>query len=497
MKFRAVRASAVGAVDAVIVPLGSDGRAPSGLPRSVKTVVDRVAKAQVGAGRPYGVTTHHGEPIIIVVGAGKAADYDAERARNIAAAGVKSLWRSKVKRLAVFIAPNGLGEERAAQAAVEGVLYAMWRPEVHRTRAEERRLPPIDTVLLVTEKAVARALERGEAVGDAVNLQRRLANEPANRMTPTILANEARAAAKEAGVQIEVLDVDRCRALGMGSYLSVAQGSHEPPRFIVMRYHGRSRAKKNGNGARRGARSYDVAFVGKGITFDSGGISIKPADNMHHMKADMTGAASVIAALAAIGRLKPNVNVLGVAPCTENLPGGGATKPGDVFTSMSGKTVEVINTDAEGRLVLIDGITYAQREGATRVVDIATLTGAVSVALGPYFTGLFGKPDAFVETVRDVAAAAGDRVWPLPLTDEYKDEIKGEVADIRNSAGREGGAIKAAAFLWAVVEGDTEWAHLDIASVDWSDKDRAYAPRGPQGPAVRTLVALAESLAIE
>jgi leucyl aminopeptidase len=493
MKFRAVRASAVGAVDAIIVPLRSDGSAPAGLPRPVKTIVDRLAKGQAGAGRPYGVTTHHGEPMVVVVGAGRAADYDAERARNIAAAGVKSLWRSNAKRLAVFISPDGLGEDRAVQAAVEGVVYAMWRPEVHRTRPEERRLPPLDTVLLVTEKAVATALERGRAVGEAVNLQRRLANEPANRMTPTNLANEARAAAKEAGVQIEVLDVEKCRALGMGSYLSVAQGSHEPPRFIVMRYHGRSRAKKNGNGAGR----YDVAFVGKGITFDSGGISIKPADNMHQMKADMTGAASVIAALAAIGRLKPNVNVLGVAPCTENLPGGGATKPGDVFTSMSGKTVEVINTDAEGRLVLIDGITYAQREGARRVVDIATLTGAISVAIGPYFTGLFGKPDSFVETVRGVAAAAGDRVWPMPLTDEYKDEIKGEVADIRNSAGREGGAIKAAAFLWSVVEGATEWAHLDIASVDWSDKDRPYSPRGPQGPAVRTLVALAESLAVE
>jgi len=461
----------------------------------VKTVVDRVAKEQAGAGRPYGVTSHHGDPLIVVVGAGRAADYDAERARNIAAAGVKSLWRSNVRKLVVFIAPNGLGEERAVQSAVEGVVYAMWRPEVHRTRAEERRLPPLDSVLLVTAKTVAKAIERGEAVGEAVNLQRRLANEQANKMTPTILANEARTAAKEAGVQIEVLDVDRCRALGMGSYLSVAQGSHEPPRFIVMRYHGRTGTKKSGNGAGRGARSYDVAFVGKGITFDSGGISIKPADNMHQMKADMTGAASVIAALAAIGRLKPNVNVLGVAPCTENLPGGGATKPGDVFTSMSGKTVEVTNTDAEGRLVLIDGITYAQREGARRVVDIATLTGAVSVALGPYFTGLFGKPDAFVETVRDVAGAAGDRVWPMPLTDEYKDEIKGEVADLRNSAGREGGAIKAAAFLWAAVEDGTEWAHLDIASVDWSDKDRTYSPRGPQGPAVRTLVALAESLA--
>jgi len=490
MKFRAVRASALGQVDAIIVPLGSDGGVPAGLPRSVKTVVDRIAKGQTGAGRPYGVTSHHGEPLIVVVGAGRAADYDAERARNIAATGVKSLWRSNAKRVAVFIAPNGLGEDRAVQAAVEGVIYAMWRPEAHRTRADDRRLPPVDSVLLVTDKPATKAIARGEAVGDAVNLQRRLANEPANKMTPTILANEARAAAKDAGVQIEVLDADRCRALGMGSYLSVAQGSHEAPRFIVMRYHGR-RGKKSANGAAK----YDVAFVGKGITFDSGGISIKPADNMHQMKADMTGAASVIAALAAIGRLRPDVNVLGVAPCTENLPGGGATKPGDVFTSMSGKTVEVINTDAEGRLVLIDGITYAQREGARRVVDIATLTGAVSIALGPYFTGLFGKPDAFVDVVRGVAGMAGDRVWPMPLTDEYKDEIKGEVADIRNSAGREGGAIKAAAFLWAAVEDGTEWAHLDIASVDWSDKDRAYSPRGPQGPAVRTLVALAESLA--
>ena len=490
MKFRAVRASALGRVDAIVVPLGSDGVAPAGLPRSVKTIVDRIAKGQAGSGRPYGVTAHHGEPLVVVVGAGRAVDYDAERARNIAAAGVKSLWRSNVKKLAVFIAPNGLGEERAVQAAVEGVVYAMWRPEVYRTRAEERRLPPLDSVTIVTGKPAAKAIARGEAVGDAVNLQRRLANEPANKMTPTILANEARAAAKAAGVQIEVLDADRCRALGMGSYLSVAQGSHEPPRFIVMRYHGR-----RGKSGTRAAAKYDIAFVGKGITFDSGGISIKPADGMHQMKADMTGAASVIAALAAIGRLRPEVNVLGVAPCTENLPGGGATKPGDVFTSMSGKTVEVINTDAEGRLVLIDGITYAQREGAQRVVDIATLTGAVSVALGPYFTGLFGKPDAFVETVRGVAGEAGDRVWPMPLTDEYKDEIKGEVADIRNSAGREGGAIKAAAFLWAVIEDGTDWAHLDIASVDWSDKERAYAPRGPQGPAVRTLVALAESLA--
>jgi leucyl aminopeptidase len=323
-------------------------------------------------------------------------------------------------------------------------------------------------------------------VGEAVNLQRRLANEPANRMTPSILADEARALAKTAGLQVEVLDLDRCRALGMGSYLSVAQGSHQPPRFVVLRYRGR-----------RGAKGYDVAFVGKGITFDSGGISIKPAENMHHMKADMTGAASVIAAIGAVARIGAKVNVLAVAPCTENLPGGGATKPGDVFTSMSGKTVEVINTDAEGRLVLIDGITYAQREGAARVVDVATLTGAIGVALGPYFIGLFGTPRSFVDDVLRLAGEAGEKVWPMPLTQEYRDEVKGEVADLRNSAGREGGAIKAAAFLEAVVEPGTEWAHLDIASVDWSDKDRTFAPRGPQGPSVRTLVAIAESLAAD
>ena len=483
MKFRAVRPNALGTPDAIVVPLSSDGTTPTGLPRTVKTVVDRIAKAEIGAGRLYGVTTHHGDPRVIVVGIGRASELDAERAHNFAAAGIKSLWRSNVKRVAIVLPQGGVGEDRAAQAAVEGATYAMWRPEAHRTREEERRLPPIDSVLLVTEKPATAAIARGQAIGDAVTLQRRLANEPANKMTPTILAGEARALAKETGVQIEVLDVERCRALGMGSYLSVAQGSHQPPQFIVMRYRG------------RGGKGFDLGLVGKGITFDSGGISIKPAENMHHMKADMTGAASVIAAIGAIAKIGAKVNVIAVAPCTENLPGGGATKPGDVFTSMSGKTVEVINTDAEGRLVLIDGITYAQREGATRVVDVATLTGAISIAIGPYFIGLFGKPQSFVDTVRTTATEAGERLWQMPLTAEYRDEIKGEIADLRNSAGREGGAIKAAAFLEAVVEDGTEWAHLDIASVDWSDRDRAYAPRGPQGPSVRTLVGLALTLA--
>jgi leucyl aminopeptidase len=199
--------------------------------------------------------------------------------------------------------------------------------------------------------------------------------------------------------------------------------------------------------------------------------------------------------MTALGTLKPKTNVIAVAPCTENLPGGGATKPGDVFTSMSGKTVEVINTDAEGRLVLIDGITYVQREGATRVVDVATLTGAIVIALGDHFSGLFGKPASFVDEVRRVGAEAGDRLWPMPLTDEYRIAIKSDIADLTNSAGKNGSAIKAAAFLDAAVEPGTEWAHLDIAGTFWSETDRTHAPKGPQGPSVRTLVALAEHYA--
>ena len=465
-----------------VVPLFDDRQAPKSLPRAKRTVVERLA-AERGAANLYHVLTHvggdrHGR--IVVVGGGKKRDYDAERARNIASAGIKALWKTDAKTVVIHTDADAIGGPRAAQATVEGVHFAMFRPEAHRSRPEERRLPPLATVAIVVEGDVRDALKRGDAVGRAVNLARRMANEPANKMTPSLVAEEARIVAKSSGLDLEVLDRKHCEKLGMWSYLSVAQGSHQPPKFVVLRYRGRAGA------------GYDLGLVGKGITFDSGGISIKPAEGMHHMKADMTGAASVIAAMSAIGTLKPKVNVIAVAPCTENLPGGGATKPGDVFTSMSGKTVEVMNTDAEGRLVLVDGITYVQREGATRVVDVATLTGAIAIGLGSYFSGLFGKPDAFVAEVRQVGAEAGDRLWPMPLTDEYRNDIKSDIADITNSAGRDGGAIKAAAFLDAAVEDGTEWAHLDIAGTYWSDKDRSHAPKGPQGPAVRTLIALAE-----
>ena len=237
---------------------------------------------------------------------------------------------------------------------------------------------------------------------------------------------------------------------------------------------------------------YDLGVVGKGITFDSGGISIKPAEEMHLMKYDMSGAAAVIGRDRVIARLRLPVNVICVAPCTENLPGGHATKPGDVVTSMSGKTVEIINTDAEGRLVLIDGVTYAEREGAQRVVDVATLTGAIRIALGQHYTGLFGRPRRLRRRRPRAGDAAGERLWPMPLSDEYRDKMKGEVADLRNSAGRLGSAINGAAFIEAGLEPSTEWAHLDIASSGWFEEDRPFRPRAPQGPmvGVRTLVEL-------
>ena len=484
MKFRSVKQSDIPAADAIVVPLFDDRSIPKALDRSVRAVVERIAKENEAA-RLYTVSSHIGDATrVVVVGAGKRGEFDGQRARRVASAALKSLWRSRTKRLALVLdTAAGLDAASAARAAVEGILFAMWRPEAHRTKEEDRRLAPLDTVLLAMEGDAKEAIRRGEAAGEAVNVARRLANEPANKMTPTALAAEAKRLAADAGVECEVLNADRCRALGMHSFLSVAQGSHEPPQFIVMRHAG------------RGGKGYDAGLVGKGITFDSGGISIKPAEAMHRMKADMTGAAAVIAAMTALGRLRTRANVIAVAPCTENLPGGGATKPGDVFTSMSGKTVEVINTDAEGRLVLVDGITYVQREGARRVVDVATLTGAIAVALGHHYSGLFGKPEAFVEEVVAAARAAGDRVWPMPLSDEYREEIRSDIADIANSAGRDGGAIKAAAFLDAAVEDGTQWAHLDVAGTYWAEQDRPYTPKGPQGPAVRTLIELGERLA--
>jgi len=304
---------------------------------------------------------------------------------------------------------------------------------------------------------------------------RDLCNHPANVVTPTYIANEAKKIARERGVSAKVLDRPAMQRLGMGALLGVARGSHEPPKFVILEY----------RGGPRGARP--VALVGKTVTFDSGGISLKSADNMEQMKADMTGGAAVLAAVRAASRLRLPLNIVALIPATENMPGGSATKPGDILTSLSGKTIEVINTDAEGRLILADGLTYANRYKPSVVVDIATLTGACAVALGKHAIGLLGNNERLIGELKAAGEQCGERAWQLPLWEEYYEQIKSDVADVKNTGGRPGGTITAAAFLSKFV-GDARWAHLDIASTDWSDREQAYIPKGPTGVGARLLI---------
>jgi leucyl aminopeptidase len=306
-----------------------------------------------------------------------------------------------------------------------------------------------------------------------------LADEPGGILTPRAFAARAADLAIGAGVSVEILDETAMAAMGMGLLLGVARGSHEPPRLLVMRHDP------------AGAPAAPVlGLVGKGITFDAGGISIKPALGMERMKDDMSGGAAVACAMRAIGTLGAPIRVVGIVPCAENMPGGGAIRPGDVLTGASGKTVEVVDTDAEGRLILADALWYAGRLGVTHLVDVATLTGACQIALGKTTSGLMGRPASWVQHVCDVADRAGDRSWILPLFEDYRDQLRSEIADIVNVGGRPAGAITAAMFLREFA-GDLPWAHMDIAGTAWHDEARPFAPKGPTGVAVRTLAELA------
>ncbi len=328
--------------------------------------------------------------------------------------------------------------------------------------------------------AAQAGVDRGIVIGEAQNMTRELGNEPSNLMTPPMLADQAVAMARKAGLVIEVLDEKRIRELKMGAILSVAQGSELPPRVIVITY--------NPPNPKPGAPV--LGLVGKAVTFDTGGISIKPANDMEKMKFDMAGGAAMLGVMRALSALKPAIKVIAVIPSAENMPGGRAQKPGDVQIAMSGKSIEVINTDAEGRLLLADGIAYAKQLGATHLVDAATLTGAVVVALGSVNTGVFGTDKAFTDRVLASSQAAGEKMWQLPLDEEYRDLIKSTIADIQNVGGRWGGAITAAWFLREFT-GDTPWVHLDIAGTAWLDDPKPWMGKGGTGVAVRTLIELA------
>ncbi len=417
---------------------------------------------------------------IALVGAGSRADLDVERLRRIAAAcGYTATLRSVES--AAFVVRDGIDPVTAAQAAADGLTSAEFDSGTYKRRRDVDGRYPRSMVVVVKgadRAAVAGAVSRGRTIGECANFARALANEPGNVLTPTEFAARVEAATRPVGLAVDTLDEARIRALNMGLLLGVAQGSAEPPRLTVIRHDP------------PGAPATPVlAFVGKGITFDSGGISLKPAEGMDRMKDDMSGGAAVAAAMRALALLKAPYRAIGIIPMTENMPGGRALRPGDVIRGASGKSVEIMNTDAEGRLVLGDALWYAQQLGATHIVDIATLTGACMVALGKTASGLWGTPNTWVDTVRAAATRAGDRVWPMPLFDEYREQLKSEIADLVNSAGRVAGAVTAAWFLREFVD-DRPWAHLDIAGTAWAEERKAYQPKGATGVAVRMLIEL-------
>jgi leucyl aminopeptidase len=421
---------------------------------------------------------------VFVVGLGDRDKFETKSLAKYAGSAIRYLGKRKVKTVAVALPPEAREKQLAGSTIAEGAIEATLDTTLYRSEPDK----PVEvaTVTLLGNDRDAAALragiKRGRIIGEAVNAARRMALLPANDMTPTHMAARARELAKQVGLRIDVLDERRMKALGMGSLLGVSQGSSQPAKLIVMTYDGNPRSKEK------------LALVGKGITFDSGGISIKPATDMHEMKYDMSGAAAVIAAMWALAQLKPRVNVIGLAPASENLPGPDAVKPGDILRAMNGKTIEVINTDAEGRLVLADALCYAIKLGATKIIDAATLTGACVVALGHTASGTMTNDDAFAKQFLSVANTTPERYWQLPLYDDFSQEMKSEIADLKNAGSRWGGAETGGAFLKAFV-GTTPWIHLDVAGTAYLPNESAHMAKGPTGTPVRAFVAYVEALA--
>jgi leucyl aminopeptidase len=421
---------------------------------------------------------------LLLIGGGKAKKFSASELRKLAGAAVRALKPRSLRSLA-FVLPEEIPAPDAVEAVVEGAIIGNFDPDAYKS---DRKDQSVESLTVVASNqasgdsaSLQRALDEAQILAESQNLTRELVNEPSNRMTPTILANRAQEMAKDVGLKCEVYGADKIKELKMGAFWGVAQGSDEPPALIVMRYEPAGAPEKP-----------VLGLVGKGVTFDTGGISIKPADNMEKMKYDMAGGATMIGAMRAIALLKPKIKVIGIVCATENMPSGKAQKPGDIQTAMSGKTIEIINTDAEGRLVLADGLCYARQLGCTHLVDAATLTGAVVVALGYANAGIFASDDDMYQRFAKALDKAGEKMWRLPLDDEYRDQIKSNIADIMNTGGRWGGAITAAMFLKEFAE-DTPWIHLDIAGTAWMEDTKPWIAKGPSGIAVRSLVEFARN----
>ena len=420
---------------------------------------------------------------ILLAGAGKRDKFEVSSLWKLVAVAARLLKGKGVKN-AVIALEAGFDSPDHVSAAVKAVIEACWEPDVLKTNADKDGSRSIDE-LTISVPAVTKALESavaaGEIIGEASNLSRDISVEPPNKLTPLALAAHAQAMAKANGLTCEVLDQDRMRQLGMGALLGVAQGSAEPGAMVIIEY----KPTKPTSDAR-------LALIGKGVTFDTGGISIKPSEGMEKMKYDMCGAAAVIGAMQAIARLKPSIAVTGIVPTVENMPGGKAQRPGDIVTSLSGKTIEILNTDAEGRLILADAITYAKQLGCTHLVDAATLTGAIVVALGNSQSGVFTNNDELLGQWMSAAKSSGEKMWHMPADDEYRELLKTVYADIGNVGGRAGGASSAALFLKEFV-GDTPWIHVDIAGTAWLDDAKPYMAKGPTGIPIGTFVKLAQN----
>jgi leucyl aminopeptidase len=458
--------------------------------KATNGVLARICKSGELTGKTLEMTLIHAPAglkaaRLLLVGAGKRDKFTNATLRKITGAAVRYLKARSVKRIA-FLMGESDSPELSAQTIAEAALTADFETDKYKTDKKNDKSVESLTLVGYAQREAAegeKGLARGRIIAEAQNFTRDLVNEPSNKLTPKILGEKAEAMAKEVGLAVEILDEKKITELKMGALLSVAQGSAEPPRVMVVTY-----TPKNLK-----ADAPVIGFVGKAVTFDTGGISIKPADGMEKMKYDMAGGATMLGVMRALASLKPNVKVICVVPSTENMVSGNAQKPGDIQTAMSGKTIEVLNTDAEGRLILADGIHYAKQLGATHLVDAATLTGAIVVALANVNVGVFGSDREWTDKLLASAKATGEKMWEMPMDDEYREFIKGSFADIQNIGSGKGGGAMTGAWFIREFAGDTPWIHLDIAGTAWNDDSKPWLAKGPTGVALRTLIHLAMS----
>jgi leucyl aminopeptidase len=474
-------------VDAIIVNLFEGVTSPGGATGAVDRRIGGLITGLIESGELKGelnetAVIHLGKEVpyrkVVIAGLGESEAFSPERVRQVTATSVKAAAKGNVRTIATIVHGAGIGGldvAAAAQSVAEGAILGLYRCDAYKSRSDDRSDVELEILEMDQGKVevIRAAVERGTVLAESANFARDLANAPANVLSPTVLAERAEQMAQETGLECNVLHRADMERLGMGALLGVAQGSVEEPKLVVLRYRGTE-----------DERPY--ALVGKGITFDSGGISLKPGSGMEAMKGDMSGAAAVIAAMRAIALLKPAQHVIAVAACVENMPSGSAQRPGDIVRTMTGKTIEIISTDAEGRLILADAVAYAESLGAHTIVDVATLTGACVVALGSLYSGLLCNDDRLADEIIAAGDRAGERYWRLPADPEYKEQYKSDIADIKNSGGREAGVITGGLIIGEFIK-EARWAHLDIAGTDLSSKSQHYQGKGATGVAVRTL----------